>query len=99
MVSVIIIPIIIVTILGLSGYMIYRYALFDALCKRSVTSTLKKYNIQKTPSQIIQEYHTEKGQTLSDSDVKNLEKQYRQKDPGKFLEMYDSVRGKRDIKD
>ena len=58
MASVIIIPIVIVAIVGLSGYLVYRFLLYDMMCKRSVNKTLQKYNIKKTPAQIIKEYYT-----------------------------------------
>ena len=92
MASAIIIPIVIVAILGLGGYLIYRYALFDAMCKSSVNKTLKKYNIQKTPYEIIREFYKKKGDELSEKEIKNLEKQYRQTDPDEFLAMYDVIR-------
>ena len=94
MASVIIIPIIIVAIVGLTGYLVYRYAMFDYMCKRSVNQTLQKYNIKKTPSQIIKEYYEEKGEKKSDKEIQNLEKHYRQKEPDQFLAMYDVIREK-----
>ena len=92
MASAIIIPIVIVAILGLGGYLVYRYALFDAMCKRSINRTLKKYNIQKTPFEIVQEFYKKKGETLSEKEIKELEKKSRQTDPDEFLAMYDSIR-------
>ena len=94
MASVIVIPIVIVAIVGLTGYLVYRYAMFDLLCKRKVNQTLQKYNIQKTPSQIIKEYYEEKGEKKSHKEIQNLEKQFRQKEPDKFLAMYDVIREK-----
>jgi len=90
--SAIIIPIIVVAILGLAGYLIYRYALFDLMCKASVNRTLKSYDIQKTPFEIIREFHARKGRNLSDAEIRGLEKRYRQTDPDEFLAMYDSIR-------
>ena len=92
MASVIIIPIIIVAIIGLSGYLVYRFVIYDLLCKRSVNQTLQKYNIKKTPSQIIKEYHNSKGEEVSHKEIQNLEKNYRQNEPEQFLAMYDAVR-------
>ena len=92
MVSVIIIPISIVVIVGLSGYLVYRYVMFDLLCKRSVNQTLQKYNIKKTPSEIIKEYYNNKGEEISHKEIQNIEKNYRQKEPEQFLSMYDAIR-------
>ena len=94
MASVIVIPIVIVAIVGLTGYLVYRYAMFDLLCKRRVSQTLQKYNIEKTPSQIIKEYYEEKGEKKSHKEIQNLEKQFRQREPDKFLAMYDVIREK-----
>lgn len=94
MASIIIIPIIIVTIVGLSGYLVYKYVMYDFLCKRSINQTLQKYKIQKTPSQIIKEYYEEKGEPKSYKEIQSLEKQYRQKEPDQFLSMYDALREK-----
>ena len=92
MASVIIIPIFIVVIVGLSGYLVYRYIMFDLLCKRSVNQTLQKYNIKKTPSEIIKEYYNNKGEEISHKEIQNIEKNYRQKEPEQFLTMYDAIR-------
>ena len=92
MASIFIIPIIIVAIVGLSGYLIYRYAMYDLLCKRSVNRTLQKYDIKKTPSQIIKEYYKSKGEEISYKEIQSLEKKYRQNEPEQFLTMYDSIR-------
>ena len=92
MVSVIVIPIIVVIILGLSGYLIYRFCIYDMLCKRNVNQTLKKYNISKTPFQIIKEYHLSKGETLSTRHIRAMERDYRQNEPDQFLAMYDFIR-------
>ncbi len=94
MASVIIIPIIIVAIVGLTGYLVYRYGLYDFICKRNVSHTLQKYNIKKTPFQIIQEYYEEKGENKSQKEIQNLEKHYRQNEPDQFLAMYDVLREK-----
>ncbi|AJM92588.1 MULTISPECIES: hypothetical protein [Nitrosopumilus] len=94
MASVIIIPIVIVAVAGLSAYLVYRYAMYDFLCKRSVNQTLKRYNIKKTPSQIIKEYYEQKDEKKSHKEILNLEKYYRQKEPDQFLAMYDVLREK-----
>jgi len=99
MVAVIIIPILIVTVIGLTGYLVYRYVLYDLLCKRSVNKTLRKYNIKKTPYQIIKEYYEDKGEEISHKGIQNIEKNYRQKEPEQFLTMYDAVRENRKNKD
>lgn len=92
MASVIIIPIVIVAIVGLSGYLVYRFLLYDMMCKRSVNKTLQKYNIKKTPAQIIKEYYNNKGEDISHKEVEILEKNYRQNEPDQFLVMYDAIR-------
>ena len=94
MASIFIIPIIIVAVIGLSGYLVYRFVIFDLMCKRSVNNTLNKYNIKKTPSQIIKEYYESKGEEISHKEIQNLEKNYRQNEPEQFLTMYDSTREK-----
>jgi len=99
MVTVFIIPIFIVAIVGLSGYLVYRYVLYDLLCKRSVNQTLQKYNIKKTPSQIIKEYYDDKGEEISHKEIQNIEKNYRQREPEQFLTMYDTVRENQKNKD
>ncbi len=92
MASIIIIPIIIVAIVGLSGYLAYRFLIYDLYCKRSVNQSLQKYNIQKTPSQIIKEYYDNKGEKITHKEIQNLEKNYRQNEPEQFLTMYDAIR-------
>lgn len=92
MASVLVIPIVVVAIVGLSGYLVYRFLLFDFLCKRSVNQTLRKYNIKKTPSEIIEEYYQKKGEKKSHKEIQDIEKRYRQNEPEQFLVMYDSIR-------
>ncbi|MFB5597508.1 MAG: hypothetical protein ACE5RJ_00605 [Nitrosopumilaceae archaeon] len=92
MASIIVIPIIIVAIVGLGGYLVYRFFIFDLMCKRTVNQTLQKYNIKKTPSQIIKEYYKNKGEEISHKEIQILEKNYRQKEPEQFLAMYDAIR-------
>lgn len=92
MASIIIIPILIVIIIGLSSYLVYKFLLHDIFAKRSVNQTLQKYNIKKTPSEIIKEYYENKGEQISHQEIQNLEKNYRQNEPEQFLAMYDAIR-------
>ena len=92
MAAIIIIPILIVTIIGLSGYLAYKFLIYDLYCKISVNKSLQKYNIKKTPSQIIKEYYENKGEQISHREIQNLEKNYRQNEPEQFLAMYDAIR-------
>ena len=94
MVTVFIIPIFIVIIAGLAGYLVYRLVMYDFLCKRSVDQTLRRYNIKKTPSQIIKEYYSNRGEQISSKEVQKMEKNYRQHEPDQFLVMYDAIRDK-----
>jgi hypothetical protein len=90
--AILIIPILIVAIIGLTGYLAYRFLIYDLYCKMSVTQSLRKYNIKKTPSQIIKEYYENKGEQISHQEIQNLEKNYRQNEPEQFLAMYDAIR-------
>lgn len=92
MASIIIIPILIVAIIGLSSYLVHKFVLRDLLAKRSVHQTLQKYNIKKTPSEIIKEYYDSKGESISHQEIQNLEKNYRLNEPEQFLAMYDAIR-------
>ena len=92
MASVIVIPLIIVAIAGLSGYLVYKFVLYDQICKKNVNQTLKKLDIKKTPSQIIKEYFEFKGEDISDNEIRKMEKNFRQNEPDQFLAMYDAVR-------
>jgi len=94
MVAPIIIPIVFVAIIGVAGYAIYRFVIFDYMCNKTVNDTLRKYNIKKTQSEIIKEYHQNKGETISEKEVSHLEKHYRQHEPEQFLAMYDAIRKK-----
>ncbi len=89
-----IIPISIVAILGISGYLVYRFLIFDILANSAINNTLKKYNIKKTQFEIIREFHENKGQRLSDKEINRLAKQYRRNEPDQFLAMYDTLREK-----
>ncbi len=89
--AVIIIPIIIVTIVGLAGYLLYRLVIYDWSCKRTVNQSLQRYNIKETPSQIIKKYYDKKGESISPKEIQDLEKNYRQKEPEQFLAMYDAI--------
>lgn len=92
MASPLVIPIVIVAIVGLSGYLVYKYFIYDLMCKRAVNNALQKYNIKKTPFQIIKEYYQNKGESISHKEIQNLEKSYRQNGPDEFLTMYDAIR-------
>jgi len=92
MTAILIIPILVVAIIGLSSYLAYRFLIYDLYCKISVNKSLQKYNIKKTPSQIIKEYYENKGEQISHQEIQNLEKNYRQNEPEQFLAMYDAIR-------
>ena len=92
MAPVIIIPILVVTVIALSSYLVYKLFLQSLLSKRSLTQTLEKYNIDKTPSQIIKEYYENKGESLSHQELQKLEKNYIKNEPEQFLAMYDAIR-------
>ncbi len=94
MVAIIVIPLSIVAIIGITGYLIYRYVIYDFLSNKSVNDTLKKYNIKKTQFEIIKEYFENKGESISDQEISSLAKQFRRKEPEQFLAMYDSIREK-----
>jgi len=96
MVIFLIIPLTIVAIIGISGYLVYRFLIKDFVCNRSVNATLKEFNIKKTQYQIIKEYHASKGKEISDKEISFLQKRYRQREPDQFLSMYDSIRDKSD---
>ena len=72
--AVIIIPILVVSIVAISTYLVYQLFLKNFLAKRSISQTLEKYNIQKTPFQIIKEYHENKGENLTHEEIQKLEK-------------------------
>ena len=92
MAPVIIIPILVVTVIALSSYLVYKLFLQSLLSKRSLTQTLEKYNIDKSPSQIIKEYYENKGESLSHQEIQKLEKNYTKNEPEQFLAMYDAIR-------
>jgi len=92
MAAIIIIPILIVAIIGLSSYLAYRFLIYDLYCKISINKSLQKYNIKKTPSQIIKEYYENKGEQISHQEIQKKEKNYRQNEPEQFLAMYDAIR-------
>ena len=89
-----IIPIAIVAILGISGYLVYRFVIFDIFANSSINSTLRRYNIKKTQFEIIKEFNENKGEKLSDSEINRLAKRYRREEPDQFLSMYDNLRDK-----
>ncbi|MFB5616724.1 MAG: hypothetical protein ACE5RS_06245, partial [Nitrosopumilus sp.] len=61
MVFAVIIPITIVGILGIAGYLIYRFVIFDYLSNKSVNNTLRRYRIDKSQFEIVKEYFEHKG--------------------------------------
>jgi len=95
-VAIIIIPLTIVAIVGIAGYLLYRFIINDYVCNRSVNATLREYKIKKTQYQIIKEYHESKGEKISEKEIIHLQKRYRQHEPEQFLAMYDSIRKKSD---
>ena len=90
----VIIPITIVGILGIAGYLIYRFVIFDYLSNKSVNDTLRRYNIDKSQFEIVYEYFEHKGEKVSSEEINRMVKFYRQKEPEQFLAMYDSIREK-----
>ncbi len=92
MAAIIIIPILVVTVIAISSYLVYKLFLQNLLSKRSLTQTLEKYNIDKSPSQIIKEYYENKGELLSPQEIQKLEKNYIKNEPEQFLAMYDAIR-------
>ena len=90
--AVIIIPILVVSMVAISTYLVYQLFLKNFLAKRSISQTLEKYNIQKTPFQIIKEYHENKGENLTHDEIQKLEKNYTRNEPEQFLAMYDAIR-------
>jgi len=97
-ITALIIPITIVAILGIVGYLAYRFLINDFMCNRSVNATLREFHIKKTQFQIIKEYHAFKGKEISDKEILFLQKRYRQREPDQFLSMYDSMRDESDSK-
>lgn len=87
-----IIPLTIVGVLGIAGYLIYRFIIFDYLSNKSVTDTLRRYKIDASPFDIVKEYYEHKGEAISVNEINRLVKFYRQKEPEQFLAMYDSIR-------
>ena len=94
--AIIIIPLSIVVIAGIVGYLAYRFGIKDYVCNKSVNDTLREYKIKKTQYQIIKEYHENKGEKISEKEIIHLQKHYRQHEPEQFLAMYDSIRDKSD---
>jgi hypothetical protein len=92
MAAIIIIPILLVTLIAVSSYLVYALLLRDLLSKRSINQTLEEYNIKKTPFQIIKEYYQIKNEPLTDKQIQKIEKKYRQNEPEQFLTMYDAIR-------
>jgi len=50
----VIIPITIVGILGIVGYLVYRFVIFDYLSNKSVNDTLRRYDIDKSQLVLMQ---------------------------------------------
>ena len=96
MVIFLIIPLSVVAIVGIVGYLLYRFVINDFMCNRSVNATLKEFHIKKTQYQIIKEYHAFKGKEISEKEILFLQKRYRQREPDQFLSMYDSMRNRKD---
>ena len=94
--AIIIIPLSIVAIAGIVGYLLYRFVINDYVCNRAVNSTLREYKNKNTQFQIIKEYHENKGEKISEKEIAHLQKHYRQHEPEQFLAMYDSIREKSD---
>lgn len=90
----VIIPITIVGILGIAGYLLYRFIIFDYLSNKSVNNTLRRYSIDKSQFEIVKEYFEQKGEKISSQEINRLVKFYRQKEPEQFLAMYDTTREK-----
>ena len=78
----------------MAGYLIYRYVVTGMSARRAVRTTLRRYDINKTPSQIIREYYHMKGQLLSDREVHEMERRYMHEEPDQFLAMYDEMRAR-----
>ena len=90
----VIIPITIVGILGITGYLIYRFVIFDYLSNKSGNTTLRRYSIDKSQFEIVKEYFEQKGENIPSQEINRLAKFYRQKEPEQFLAMYDTIREK-----
>lgn len=73
MASVIIIPILIVTIIGLSGYLAYRFLIYDLFCKRSVNKSLRKYDIKKLRPKLLRNT-MKKGRKITHDEIQKIEK-------------------------
>ena len=92
MVSVVVIPIVVVAIVGLLGYLVYRYLIADVSSRRAVKGILNQYDIDMTPLQIVHEYYKMRGEPLSEDDAQRVTKEHMRTDPDHFLEMYDELR-------
>ena len=90
--AVIIIPILVVTIIALSSYLVYKLFLQHSLSKRSINQTLEKYNIDKTPFQIIKEYYENKGESLYHQEIQKIDNNYIKNEPEQFLTLYDEIK-------
>lgn len=95
MASALVIPILVAAAAGLAAYLLYRLVIYDMACARSVGATLRHHGIRETPLQIILEFHRVEGRPIARQEAERLEKEYRQRDPGRFLSMYDAIRERR----
>lgn len=95
MATVVIIPIAVIAAVSLVAYLLYKFVIYDSVCRMSVDKTLQQYSIKKSQFQIVQEYHENRGEHPSDREIRSKMKYYRQKEPDQFLAMYEAVRDAR----
>ncbi len=95
MATVIIIPIAVIAAVSLAAYLLYKFVIYDSMCRMSVDKTLRRYSIKKTQFQIVQEYYENRGEHPSNREIRSRMKYYRQKEPDQFLAMYEAVRDAR----
>ena len=91
-VNVVVIPLFFVTIIGLISYLFWKFALQDWYNERSLYKLLRGHGIDKTPLQIIKEHHEIRGETLSYTQIQNIEKNYRKNEPQQFLVIEDAIK-------
>ena len=86
MATALIIPLILAAIAGLAGYLLYRYVVYDAMCKNTVNRILRSYDIRKTPAQIIREFHEiTRGESISEREVRTPREDVPADQPGPVL--------------
>lgn len=95
MASPLIIAIVITAAAGIIGYVMFRYVLRYPMRHRSLVRTLQRYDIDKSPSEIIREYHAHMNKEISESRIRQLERDYILNEPEQFLAMYDILIKKR----